>query len=85
MKTVASRELRNHTAAVLKEVAGGATIAITVHGEVVAELSPPQRRFPRQLLREDLIAWARRRGADPALADEIERIGSGTTDELDDL
>ncbi len=41
MKTISHRELRNQSAQVLREVASGASYAITNFGSVVARLSPP--------------------------------------------
>ena len=40
-RTIAHRELRNNSSAVLRDVAAGETISITNHGEVVAILVPP--------------------------------------------
>ncbi|KRC55029.1 MULTISPECIES: type II toxin-antitoxin system Phd/YefM family antitoxin [unclassified Nocardioides] len=85
MKTVASRDLRNHTATVLAEVGAGSPVAVTVHGEVVAELHPPSRLRPDYVLRSDLVRFLEQRRADPALADLLEEISGGTTDDLDPL
>jgi prevent-host-death family protein len=41
---LAHRDLRNRSSEILREVAAGATFEITNHGEVVAILSPPDRR-----------------------------------------
>lgn len=41
MRSIPHRELRNNSAAVLREVKAGETLEITNHGEVVAILSPP--------------------------------------------
>lgn len=49
MAAVASRDLRNHTAEVLRRVAAGESLRVTVHGEVVAELSPPADQRPTYL------------------------------------
>lgn len=59
---ITQRELRNDSAAVLREVQSGQTLVITRNGAPVAEIRPlPPRRFvPR-----DLIAEAARRA--PAL------------------
>jgi prevent-host-death family protein len=43
-RTIAHRELRNNSSAVLRDVAAGETIRITNHGEVVAILVPPGGR-----------------------------------------
>ena len=51
-RTVSQRELRNDSAAVLREVQAGQTIIVTRNGMPVAELRPvPPRRFvPRATL-----------------------------------
>lgn len=40
-RTIPHRELRNDSAAVLREVQRGETVRVTNHGEVVAVLVPP--------------------------------------------
>lgn len=51
-KTITQRELRNDSAAVLREVQAGQTLVVTRNGTPVAELRPlPPRRFvPRALI-----------------------------------
>ena len=51
-KTVTQRQLRNDSAAVLREVQAGQTLTVTRNGVPVAELRPvPPRRFvPRSVL-----------------------------------
>jgi prevent-host-death family protein len=45
-KTITQRELRNDSAAVLREVAAGETLFISRNGVPVAEIRPlPRRRF----------------------------------------
>ena len=44
MKTITQRELRNDSAAVLREVQGGQALIVTRNGVPVAELRPIQRR-----------------------------------------
>jgi prevent-host-death family protein len=53
-KTITQRELRNDSAAVLREVQAGRTLAVTRNGVPVAELRPlPPRRFvPRTIIAE---------------------------------
>lgn len=53
-KTISQRELRNDSAAVLREVQAGRTLIVTRNGVPVAELRPiPPRRFvPRASLAE---------------------------------
>lgn len=51
-RTITQRELRNDSAAVLREVQAGQTLIVTRNGVPVAELRPvPPRRFvPRAVL-----------------------------------
>ncbi len=53
-KTITQRELRNNSAAVLREVQAGRTIIITRNGTPVAELRPirPRQFVPRAALAE---------------------------------
>lgn len=41
METITHREFRNNSGQVLERVRGGATIAVTNHGEITAILVPP--------------------------------------------
>lgn len=54
MKTITQRELRNDSAAVLREVQGGQSLIVTRNGVPVAELRPIHRRrfVPRAPLAE---------------------------------
>jgi prevent-host-death family protein len=51
-RTITQRELRNQSAAVLREVEAGRTIVVTRNGTPVAELRPirPRRFVPRATL-----------------------------------
>ena len=75
---VASRELRNDTAGVLRRAAAGESVQITVNGEPVAELGPLRSRrshwTSRSLLMERLASIQ----ADPALGDELRGLSGGT-------
>lgn len=53
-KRITQRELRNQSAAVLREVEAGRTIVVTRNGTPVAELRPiqPHRWVPRATLAE---------------------------------
>ncbi|WP_315583960.1 type II toxin-antitoxin system prevent-host-death family antitoxin [Actinomyces viscosus] len=54
MQTIMHRELRNHSAAILRRVQAGETFEITNNGEPVAILSP---------ISQDRLSLLRRRGA----------------------
>jgi prevent-host-death family protein len=79
---VASRELRNNSAALLRRVAEGEEIVITVRGRPAAQLvglPSPRRRW---LSRSELLKRLETAQADPGLRDELERLGADTTDDL---
>jgi prevent-host-death family protein len=70
---VPQRQLRNHTADLLRRVEDGERLRITVHGHPVAELVPvvqrPQRFVPRERFEELAVS------GDPEAAQEwIEEI-----------
>ncbi|MDT5037550.1 MAG: hypothetical protein QOE03_2735, partial [Micromonosporaceae bacterium] len=71
MSVVASRELRNDTAGLLRRVEAGEDVVITVNGKPVARLtalSPPRRRW---LPRAELVAPQPHAQADPGERDEL--------------
>ncbi|MGY1741143.1 MULTISPECIES: type II toxin-antitoxin system Phd/YefM family antitoxin [unclassified Blastococcus] len=78
---VASRELRNDTAAVLRRAASGESVEITVNGEPVAELGPIRSRRPHWTSSSALVERLARIQADPALREELKALAGGT-DEL---
>ncbi len=76
---VSVRELRNHTAAVLRRVEAGERLRVTVDRRPVAELAPlPQRTtwVARQRVLDGLVQ------ADSALRDELAAALPDTIDEL---
>jgi prevent-host-death family protein len=83
MSFVASRDLRNHTADVLRRVADGAVV--TVDGRPVAEIGPVRSQRASFLLKADLIDLLRETQADPGLTFDLERLAGDTTDDLDAL
>lgn len=79
---VASRELRNGTAGLLKRVAAGEEVVITVNGRPVAQLVPVRRERRRWMSRDDLAERLARHQADPGLRADLARIAGDTTDDL---
>ncbi|MDE0055660.1 MAG: type II toxin-antitoxin system prevent-host-death family antitoxin [Gammaproteobacteria bacterium] len=53
-KTINQRELRNESAAVLREVRAGYSVVVTRNGDPIAELRPiqPRRFVPRAVIAE---------------------------------
>src|SRR4051795_10049545 len=82
MGTVASRDLRNHTAEVLARAQAGEVVAVTVHGEVVAEVHPARRSRPDHFTRADLAARLADVQADPGMSDVLATLAGDTTDDL---
>jgi prevent-host-death family protein len=78
---VASRELRNDTAGVLRRAAAGESVQITVNGVPVAELGPLRTRRSHWTSSSLLVERLASTQADPALGDELRAL-SGGTDEL---
>lgn len=85
MSTVASRDLRNHTADVLRQVAGGTSVTITVNGLPVAQISPVRSGRKQFLSRADFLEIVTARQADSGLRDDLAALAGDTTDDLDPL
>ena len=83
MDEVASRELRNNTAGVIRRVQEGETVAVTVNGRRVAQLTPIQDRRRRWIGRNDLLERLHSAMADPGLRLDLARLAGDTTDDLD--
>jgi len=82
---VASRELRNNTAALLRRVDDGERIVVTARGKPVAALVPLPAERRRWLPRAELVRRLAGAQADPGLRDDLARLAGETTDELGPL
>jgi prevent-host-death family protein len=82
---VASRDLRNNTADLLRRVDAGEQIVITKRGDPVASLVPFQPSRRRWLPRAELVRRLAAAQADPALRDDLTRLAGETTDDLGPL
>jgi prevent-host-death family protein len=78
---VASRELRNDTAGLLRRVEEGERIVITRRGKPVADLVP-HRGESRWLRPDEVMEIVTKFSADPGLRDDLERLVGDTTDDL---
>ena len=83
MDSIASRDLRNHTADVLARVSAGESLAVTVRGVAAAELHPPGDRRPLFFTPADFDRIVRTQ-ADPGLTRELRELAGETTDDLGD-
>lgn len=83
MTTIASRDLRNHTAEVLRQVSDGTRVTITVNGTPVAEIAPVRAARRQFLSKAELSEIIRHRQADPGLATDLNELAGDLTDELD--
>ena len=81
MTRVASRELRNDTAALLSRVQNGEVVVVTVHGRDVARLVPVSAKR-EWLARADLANRLQRVQADPGLRHDLAAIAGDDTDDL---
>lgn len=82
MTRVAVRELRNHTADVLRRAQEGEDIVITVNGEPVAELRPVRHRRRRPIKTSVLFERLKTAQADPGLREDLKWLAGDTTDDL---
>jgi prevent-host-death family protein len=73
---VASRELRNDTAVVLRRAAGGEALEITVNGEPVATLGPLRASRSPWTPKAALLSQLPEGQADPGLAADLKRLSS---------
>lgn len=85
MTSVASRDLRNHTAEVLRQVSDGTRITITVNGKPVAEISPIRALRPQFFTKADLLTLIIDHQSDPGLSRDLDELAGDTTDDLDKL
>ncbi|MFT3834604.1 MAG: type II toxin-antitoxin system prevent-host-death family antitoxin [Micropruina sp.] len=84
MTTVASRDLRNHTAAVLRQVAEGTDVTVTLNGRPVARITRPLDLRPSTLSRAELVRLRSGALPDPGLRADLAWISDDTTDDLGD-
>lgn len=82
---VASRELRNNTADLLRRVDDGEQIVITARGKPVAALVPLPTERRSWLPRAELLRRLAVAQADPGLRADLARLAGETTDELGPL
>jgi prevent-host-death family protein len=81
---VASRELRNDTAGLLRRVEAGERVVITLRGRPVADLVP-HREQARWLGPDEVMEIVTKFSADPGLRDDLDRLAGDTTDDLGPL
>jgi prevent-host-death family protein len=82
---VASRELRNNTAGLLRRVQAGEEIVITTRGKPVASLVPVETTRRRWLPRAELVRRLAVVQADAGLRDDLAALAGDTTDDLDPI
>lgn len=85
MTTVASRDLRNHTAEVLRQVADGTRVTVTVNGTPVAEIGPVRATRPLFFSKADFVELVSHHQADSGLSRDLELLAGDTTEDLDEL
>jgi prevent-host-death family protein len=85
MSLVASRDLRNHTADILRRVAEGERVTITVNGRAVAELGPTRATRRPTISKPELIEVLSRHQADAGMRTDLAALTGDTTADLDPL
>ena len=85
MSVVASRDLRNHTADVLRRVADGDRVTITINGAPVAELGPVSATRRPTISKAQLIRLLARHQADAGMRHDLDVLTADTTADLDPL
>jgi len=79
---VASRQLRNETAGLLRKVEEGERVVITRRGKAVADLVPHREERASWLAPDQVMEILAKFSADPGLRDDLERLAGDTTDDL---
>lgn len=82
---VASRELRNDTAGLLRRIEGGEEIVITSRGKPVAALVPLTAQRRRWLSGAELARRLTMAQADSGLRTDLAHLAGETTDDLGPL
>lgn len=75
--SVAVRELRNNTAAVVERVRKGEVVYLSVNGQRVARIDPVDAYLKPYLSRDEVMALPQ---ADAGLRDDLAAMGSDDTD-----
>jgi prevent-host-death family protein len=79
---IASRELRNDTAGLLRRVEEGETIVITRRGKPVADLVPHREETLRWLTPAEVMEIREIASGDPTWAADLAKLRAETTDDL---
>ena len=82
MSEVASRELRNDTAGVLRRAQAGEALTITVKGKPFARLTAVQPSRRRWLSGAELAQRLKRVQADPGLRRDLAALAGDSADDL---
>ncbi len=82
MVRIATRELRNDTAGVLRRVQAGEDVVITVKGEPVAQLVPLSVKRRRPVPGAEMLRRLDGGQTDPGLREELAWLAGDTTDDL---
>lgn len=85
MTTIASRDLRNRTADVLRQVADGTDVTITVNGVPVADITAHRGVRRASLTRREFQEIVGRHQADAGLRDDLRDLVGDDTDDLGPL
>lgn len=78
MKSIAQRELRNHSGEILRQAEAGQQFTVTVAGRPVAVISPYQRR--QWVPREELLQILRSQTPDRTFFEDLGEMGGTLAD-----
>ncbi|MGN6217218.1 MAG: type II toxin-antitoxin system Phd/YefM family antitoxin [Solirubrobacterales bacterium] len=79
---VASRELRNDTAGLLRRVQRGERVVITLRGKPVADLIPHKEETGRWLTPAEVMEIREVASGDPTWAADLAKLREETTEDL---
>lgn len=81
MPTVSSGELQSHTNDVLRQVADGTRVTVTVKGTAVAEIVPVRATRRQFFSKADLVDLTTRHQADAGMSRDLEGLAGEATDD----
>jgi prevent-host-death family protein len=82
MTDIPVRELRNHTADVIRRVQSGDDVTITSNGVAIATLIPVTAGRRSAMPRHEFVRGLRGHQADPGLRRDLVDLAGDTTDDL---
>jgi len=82
MTIIAARDLRNHTAEVLRQVQAGTVVTVAVRGVPVAEITSLSSQRRTSIPKAELVQILTHHQADAGLRTDLARLAGETTNDL---